>query len=64
MKKSGITVYNKDVETSFLHSVRGDYDYNKLSVNDKALVNITKQLLIFQETGVITCGRKKKKEEE
>lgn len=64
MKKSGITVYNKDVETSFLHSVLGDYDYNKLSVNDKALVNITKQLLIFQETGVITCGRKKKKEEE
>jgi len=64
MKRSGFTAYNKAVETLFLHSVLGDYDYNKLSVKDKTLVNIIRQLLVFQETGVIECGPKKKKAEE
>lgn len=64
MERSELTVYDKAVETSFLHSVLGNYDYNKLSVKDKTLVNVVKQLLFFQETGAIEFGPRKKRPEE
>jgi site-specific recombinase XerD len=60
MEKSGLTVYDKTVETSFLHSVLGDYDYKKLLQRDKTLVNVVRQLLSFQETKVISAGYTKK----
>lgn len=60
MQRSGLSVYNKDVEVAFLHSALGKYEYKNLSIKDKTLVNVVKQLLEFQNTGEILSGRKAK----
>ncbi len=61
MLDNKIKYYDTDVESGYLSSVLGDFDYYQLNRKERELVNVTEVLSEFQKTGRILMGMRKHK---
>ncbi len=59
MLANKVKYYDANVEKTFLNSVLGDFDYNRLTQKEKELVNGIEALCEFQKAGRIIMGARK-----